>query len=144
MIKIIKIILFVSTITMPFYLMADDRNRAAEGLFGGALGGALIGGMVGGGRGAGIGAGVGAGVGLMAGASADQRARDRYDHDDNEEYYDYQQPVVYQRPTRPTAVYHFYDNRLGRTVYYYYDQQGNVEYYYLKHSRIVMLPNYQR
>lgn len=51
---------------------AQARDRAAEGLFGGAVGGALIGGAVGGGRGAAIGAGVGAGVGLAAGAAADE------------------------------------------------------------------------
>ncbi len=144
MIQNIKIALIVGITLFSSSLMADDRNRAAEGLVGGALGGALLGGLAGGGRGAGIGAAVGAGVGVMAGSSADRRARDRSYYDQDDDYVDYYQPSAYQRPARPVATYHFYDNRLGRIIYYYYNQDGNAEYYYLKHNRRVRLPNYQQ
>ena len=101
----------------------NDRNRTAEGLFGGALSGAVIGGLAGGGRGAGIGAAVGAGVGLMAGSAADQRA--------NSYYYDepISGPIYEYRTQRGDGVF------VGRNrVYYTFDEQGNQLFFYTTRS----------
>ncbi|MEM7619345.1 MAG: peptidoglycan-binding domain-containing protein [Pseudomonadota bacterium] len=94
--------LFFATILTVFMLNhaahADPLERGVQG----AIGGAILGGIIDGGKGAGKGAAIGGSIGILGGAIEEERRREEYEDQIDEDRYadEYYRPA----PRRPAAI----------------------------------------